>query len=173
VEVEPARFTETPRPRLAEPGCYGDHSRARLVADDLELVPLADRRLVDVAREDEVGSCADQRAEDVVAMRDRPFTRRPPRGSDQMMVEDGDAKGSLLCRGEPFRRSLQLSSTQSAALVAKGPSRVEPDDVEAWRRSSRLCRLPDSLELRPRTYESSWRVRKIVVSGHREYRRPE
>src|SRR5262249_54742131 len=93
-----------------------------------------------------------------------------PRGADQVVMEDGDPEVSRLSRGEPLRRSLQLSSAQRAALLAKRPGRVEPDDVEARCGSSRLGRLPDPLELRPRTHEPSGRVREIVVAGYREHR---
>src|SRR6185503_2943434 len=43
VEMEPARLAQPPRPWLAKPGRDGDHGRVRLVADDLEVVPLAHR----------------------------------------------------------------------------------------------------------------------------------
>ena len=45
--------------------------------------------------------------------------------------------------------------------------------MEARRGSSRLGRLPDALELRPRTHEPCRRVREIVVAGHREHGRSE
>src|SRR4029077_8451814 len=54
VQVTPARLAEPPGPRLPEPGRDRDDGGACLVADDLELMPLAHRGLVDVAREDEV-----------------------------------------------------------------------------------------------------------------------
>src|SRR5207248_1184256 len=51
VQVESARLAQPLRPRLPEPRRDRDDGRARLAADDLELVPLADGRLVDVPRE--------------------------------------------------------------------------------------------------------------------------
>ena len=171
--MEPARLAQPPRPWLAKPGRDGDHGRVRLVADDLEVVPLAHRRLVDVAREDEIGACVQQRTQHVVAARDRPLARRAPRRADQMVVEDGHAQRPRLGRGEPFRRALELRPAQRAALMAERPGRVEPDDVQAGRRRRRLGRLPDPLERRPRAHEASRRVREVVVAGHGEHRRPE
>ena len=142
MEVKPARLAQASRPRLPESGRDRYDGRVRLVADDLELVALADRRLVDVAGEDEICSRVDECAQHVVTSGDRPLVCRPPRRADQMVVEDGDAEGSLLGGGEPFRCALQLGSAQCAALLAEGPRRVEPDDMEP--RRPRCARSPEA-----------------------------
>ena len=54
-------------------------------------------------REDELGAGVHERAQDVVAARDRSLARRPPRRADQVVVEDGDAERSGLCLLEPLR----------------------------------------------------------------------
>ena len=124
-------------------------------------------------REDEVGARVHERAQHVVAARDRPLARRPPRRADQVVVEDGHAQRSLVGRAEPFGRALELRPAERAALMAERPRRVEPDDVEPRRRRRRLGRLPHPLELRPRPHEARRRVREVVVAGHGEHRRPE
>ena len=174
MQVEPARLAQPSRPRLPESGGDRHDGRARVAADDLELVALAHGRLVDVTREDEVGPRVHERAEDVAAVRDRPLARRPPRRADQVVVEDGHAERSVLGLAEPLRsRARELRPAQRAALVAERTRRVEPDDMKARRRGRRLGRLPDPLELRPRPHEPRRRVREVVVAGHREHRRPE
>ena len=106
------------------PGAIGDHGRVRLVADDLEVVPLAHRRLVDVAREDEIGAGVQQRTQHVVAARDRTLARRAPRRADQMVVEDGDAQRSRARprRAVPPRARAAPGSTRRPDGGTAGPS---------------------------------------------------
>ena len=124
MHVQSARLAEPSRPRLPEPGCDRDDGRARLVADDLELVPLADRGLVDVAGEDQVGAGVDERAQNVVAARDGTLARRPPGRAEQVVVEDGDAKRSRLGGGEALSRarSAALRSARRPAGGTAAPS---------------------------------------------------
>ena len=88
-------------------------------------------------------------------------------------MEDGDAKRFRIRLGEPFLGPFQLRRAQRAALMPERSRRVEPDDVEPWKRGRGLGRLPDPLELRPGTHEPRRRVREIVVAGYREHGRPE
>ena len=76
VDVEAACLAATLRARLAEAGRNRDGRTANVSVDDLELVPLADGALVDVAREDELGPRVDEPGEDVRAPRDRLFRDR-------------------------------------------------------------------------------------------------
>ena len=67
MDVDSARLAQPSRPGLPEARSDRDYGRARLVADDLEVVPLAHRRLVDVSGEDEICSRLHQRAQHAVA----------------------------------------------------------------------------------------------------------
>ena len=71
VDEEPARLTAPVRPRLAE--SRGDrHGDAGDVAgDDLELVAFADRDLMDVAGEDQLGAGVHEPGEDAAPPADR------------------------------------------------------------------------------------------------------
>src|SRR6187455_3203123 len=55
-EMEAARLAPPPRARLAEPGRGNDGRPANVALHDLELVPLRDRALVDVAGDDQLGA---------------------------------------------------------------------------------------------------------------------
>ncbi len=92
--MEPARLAAALRAGLPEPGRDRDDRAADVAADDLELVPLADGALVDVAREDQLGAGVDEACKDVGALRDRLLPRAPGR-ADQVVVEDGDLQRSL------------------------------------------------------------------------------
>jgi hypothetical protein len=173
VEVEPARLAEPPGARLSESRRDRDDDGAVLIADGFELVPLAQSGLVDVAGEDQFRARPGERLQDAVAVRDREFARCPPRRADQVVMEDGDTERVPLGCPQPFARPLELRATKRAALVPKGPRRVETDDVESGQRRSRLDRLPDPLELRPRTDEPSRRMGNVVVAGHGEHPRTE
>ena len=85
---------------------------------------------MDVPREDEICARVHERAQNVVAARDRPLVPRPPRRADQVVVEHGNAQRSVLGSTEPFGCALELRSAERAALVPKRTRRVEPDDVE-------------------------------------------
>jgi hypothetical protein len=64
--MKAAGLAEAARTRLAESRRDRDGHTSGFAANHLELVPLAHRRLVDVAREDEIGAGVDERAQDVV-----------------------------------------------------------------------------------------------------------
>src|SRR6266508_2958320 len=89
IDVEAARLAAAARPGLAEAGRDRDDHAAFVPRDDLELVALADRGLVDVAAEDELRARVDQAREDVRAARDGPLPGAPGR-SDHLMVEHDD-----------------------------------------------------------------------------------
>jgi hypothetical protein len=89
--VQPARLAAAVRARLAKAGRDRDRHAAHVARDDLELVPLADRSLVDVTGEDELRTRFDERGEDVVPARDG-LLPRPPRRADQVVVENDDAE---------------------------------------------------------------------------------
>ena len=163
VEVEAARLAEPSRPRLPEPGRDRDDGRARLVADDLELVPLAHGRLVDVTREDEVGAGVHERAEDVVAARDRPLARRPPRRADQVVVEDGDAERSVLCLRRAVRPRARAARRLSAppwwrnGRAELSPTTWSPAPTPSARSSPRPARTPPTAATnRAGVYGRSW-----------------
>ena len=164
-----------PRTRLPEAGRDREHRRVRGgVADDLELAPLRDRRLVDVPAEDQLGARRRERAQHVVAVRERELARRPPRGAEEMVMEDDDAARTVRGRAEPLDGAAQLIRRQRAALVPERPRRVQPDHVQRGGGVRRLRRLPHALELLPRAREPRReRVRKIVVPRHRQHRRAE
>jgi hypothetical protein len=133
-------------------------------------VPLGDGRLVDVAGEDQLGACVDQRGEDVAAPRDRPLPRAPGR-ADQVVVEDDDPKCVTGRAGEQLCRALQLPRVDAAGLVTPRPYRVEADDEEAIAVVDGLGRLPVPLELAERMRESGWeRPRDVVVARDDEQR---
>jgi hypothetical protein len=91
--VKPAGLSTALRTRLPEAGSDRDGHAVDVAAHHLELVPLADRALVDVAGEDQLGSGVDERCEDVGAARDRLLPRSPG-GADQVVLQRGDANGS-------------------------------------------------------------------------------
>ena len=62
VDDAAARLAAALRARLAEPGRDRDDDAARVAGDHLELVALADRRLVDVAADDQLGAGVDERS---------------------------------------------------------------------------------------------------------------
>ena len=175
VDVEAARLADAARARLSEAGRDREHRRVRGgVADDLELAPLRDRGLVDVAAEDQLGARRGERASTCVAVGERELARRPPRGAEEMVVEDDDAARTVRGRAEPLDCAAQLIRRQRAALVPERPRRVQPDDVQRGGGVRRLGRLPYALELLPRAREPRReRVRKIVVPRHRQHRRAE
>src|SRR5439155_20845487 len=101
---------------------------AGLVASrDLELAPFADRRLVDVAREDEVHSGSDQRSEHMVSPR-HWFLPRAPGCADQVVVEDDDLERAGLRLAQPLLRPFELAGADPARLVSPRSHGVEADD---------------------------------------------
>jgi hypothetical protein len=127
--VQPARLAATVRARLAEAGRDRHRHAAHVAGDDLELVPLANRGLVDVAGENELRARLDERGEDVVPARDG-LLPRAPRRADQMVVKDDDAERSLRRVGEQGGGVVELALAQATGLVTPGADRVEPDDQQ-------------------------------------------
>ena len=112
VDDAAARLAAALRARLAEAGRDRDDDAALPAADHLELVPLADRRLVDVAADDQLGAGVDELREHVVPPRDR-LLPRAPRCADHLVVEHDDAQRARRCRVEasPSRASAASSLT--------------------------------------------------------------
>src|SRR5205823_5682486 len=131
-EVQPARLAATVRPRLPEPRGDRDCDAALAAGRDLELPPLAHRRLVDVPGEDELRARVDERAEDVVAARNR-LLPRPPGCADQVVVEDGDQERAVVRLAEEPDRGVELALAQAARLVPPRPDGVQADDVQQVR----------------------------------------
>ena len=114
VHVQAARLAEPVRPRLPETGRDRDDGRAHVAFDHLELVPLAHRRLMNVAGEDQVCAGRDERAQDTVSVRDRPLARGAPRGAEHVMVEHRDAKGTV-------RRRVRRSAASRSCSACRAP----------------------------------------------------
>ena len=168
VDHDPTRFPPPARPRLPEARCDRDHDRAALSTDHLELVPLADGRLVDVPADDQVGSRVDEAREHVRPVSDRPLTRSP-RCSDELMVKGYDAERAGRCGQQPFRDALDLRVADPARLVMPRPDRVDPDGLDVGRGIEGLRRFPLALELPPRVRESGRKgVWNVVVSWDHE-----
>ena len=97
VDVEAARLASPVRPRLAEAGGDGDDRAVDVASGHLELVPLADRALMDVAGEDQLRAGVDEAGEHFDRLDDGLLPRSPGR-SDQVVVERHDfqrARGRL------------------------------------------------------------------------------
>ena len=117
--------------------------------DDLELVPLADGALMDVAGEDELGPGVDKPGEDVRAPRDRPLPRAPGR-TEQVVVEDGDPQRARRGLREELACPGQLPLANAARLVPPGADRVEPDDLQRGRGVTRAQSSPSVARTRRR-----------------------
>ena len=76
-------------------------------------MPLADRRLVDVSGEDQVGTRLDESGEHVVAARDG-LLAGAPRRPDQVVMKDDDLEGRRLGAAQPLLRLGELPRPQSA-----------------------------------------------------------
>jgi len=164
VDVQAAGFAATVGPRLAQPGGDGNSRPAQAARGDLELVPLGDGCLVDVAGEDQLGARVDERGEYVAAPCDRLLARAPG-GADQVVVEDDDPKRAAGRIGEQLGGPLQLPGANTARLVPPRPHRVEADDEEAVALMDGLRRLPVALELAERVCEAGReRPRDVVVA---------
>ena len=174
VDVEAAGLAAAVRPGLAETGCDRDDDgvlapRRR----ELELAPLGDGALVDVARQDQVGAGLDEPGEDAVPIRHR-LLPRPPGRSEQMVVEGDDPVRSRRDPRERLRRLLHLGVAEPSRLVPPRPHRVEPGDDDALRAVDGLRRLPESLELVPGLGEAFREgVRDVVIPRDRHQRQPE
>src|SRR5712692_10272626 len=163
-DVEAPSLAAAAGARLAQTRRCDDDRPGLTFGPDLELVALADRALVRVAGEDQLGSRVDEPGEDVVSARDRPLAR-PPRCADQVVVEDGDAQRSLRCVREQLTCPLELALSQSARLVSPRAHRIQPDDDELLGPVGGLARLPLPLELGERPREARReRVGDVVVA---------
>ena len=170
--VQAAGFAAALRPRLAEPGGDDDRDASLAAETDLELTPLARRRLVDVAREDQLGARVDERAEDVAASRHGPLAR-PPRRTGQVMVQADDAERARLGLAEPPRgASSAAASARPTGAATGGPSSARRRAARPTERRARSS--PTCLELAPGLREARRkRMRDVVVAGHGEHGRPE
>ena len=97
VDVQAARLAEPARARLSEAGGDRDDDRSRVVRDGLELVPLADRRLVDVPGEDEVGA-RPRRGRRGRGCGERPGACAPPATALRSCGGGGRRRGTRLRR---------------------------------------------------------------------------
>jgi hypothetical protein len=171
--MEAARLADPPRARAPEPRRHRDDGSGATLLEHLELVPLVDRTLVDVATEDQLDAGGSKRVQEVPTARNRPLVRRAPGRVREMLVQDRDAQRAFFCPVERSPRTLQLLRPDGSALVPERAGGVQPDDMEPGQGGDGLGRLPDVLELRPGPEEPPWRVREVVVSGHGKDRRPE
>ena len=89
------RLAESMGPRSREPG-RGHHDDRALSRQHLELAPLGDAGLVDVAGEDELGAGRRQLLQHAAAARERSLTR-PPRRIGELMVKADDAQRAGRC----------------------------------------------------------------------------
>ena len=120
VDVEAAGLAAAVRARLAEAGRDRDDDGVLAARRrELELAPLGDRALVDVAGEDQVGAGLDEPGEDAVSVRDR-LLPRPPGRAEQVVVEGDDPVGAS--SGRPAN----VSAARSHLVVAKAPGLVPP-----------------------------------------------
>jgi hypothetical protein len=171
--MQAPRLASSVRARLAEAGRDRDRRPTQVAGGDLELVPLRDGGLVDVAGEDQLGAGVDQRGEHVAAACNRLLPGAPGR-PDQMVVERDHAKRTIGRGGEQLGRSLQLARPNAPGLMSPGPHRVEADDEEAVRAVDRLRRLPVALEFTEGPQKPGWEgPRDVVIPGDHEQRRPE
>jgi len=170
--MDAARLAPPAWTGLAEAGGDRDGHAADAADHDLELVALAHRRLVDVAGQDELGSGVDQAGEHGVAVRYR-FLARPPRRTDEVVMQHDDAERAVRRSREELARAVDLAAADPAGLMAPRPGGVEPHDLECIRLEKRLGRVPDALELRERAAQPAQRPGDVVVAGHRQERGPE
>ena len=171
--MQAARLAAPVGARLAEPGCDRDRDGADVAAHDLELAALADRGLVDVAGEHELGAGVDERGEHVVSPRDRLLPRAPG-GPDHVVVEHGDPERAVGRLGEEARGVVELALPQAARLVPPRAHRVEADHVQPLGAVDGLGRLPVPLELGEGAREARGEgVGDVVVARDHEQRQPE
>ena len=138
-------------------------------ADHLELVTLADCCLVDVTGDDQLRSGVDEALQDVRAARDRPLAR-PPRSTDQLVVEHHDPERAGVAFAKARRDATELGVADAARLVPPRSDRVDPDDVERLRGVDGFGRVPLVLEALPRSREAGREaVRDVVVARHRQH----
>src|SRR5439155_12823718 len=149
VDVDAERLAQPARSRLSQAGGDRDHDRGLAVCTrDLELAALRNGALVDVAGENELRAGGDEPAEHVVSTRDGPLARAP-RGTEQVMVEDGDPERTFRRLAEQAVGAGQLRVGEPPGLVSPRPDRVQADDDETLAAVHGLRRPPDAFELGP------------------------
>ena len=123
-------------------------------ADDLELVPLADGALVDVAREDQLGAGVDERR------RGRASGGRPASCASATALRSGGGGARRPAARPPAPRRGARAPARAAAprippdWCRHGAHRVQPDHVQRRRAEDGLGRLPVPLELGERAREA-------------------
>ena len=173
VHEEPAGLAAPVRARLAEARCDSDGDAADVRRDDLELVALADRGLMDVAGEDQLGAGIDEPGEYVGPTTDRLLAGSPG-SAEEVVVQDDDLEGARRRPREQRGGMVDLFGANAAGLVAPGPDGVQPDDVEVIRAVDRLARAPAALELVEGAGEAGeWGVGDVVVPRNGENGRAE
>ncbi len=135
----------------------------------LELPNLCDRRLVDVAADDELGAGFAERGEDVLAAAERPLSRGAPRGRSEVVMESRDPQRGRRripkTRGRPPQRGV----LDAASLLAPRAHGAHPDDHEVVGREGALRRPEDALPLGEGPREARREgVRDVVVSRNGE-----
>src|SRR5215212_4613460 len=105
--MEATGFAPAVRAWLTEARRDRDGRPAQAPRRHLELVPLRNGGLMDVAGEDQLGTGVDERRKYVRAAGNRLLPRAPGR-ADQMVVEDDDAQRAVRCGGEQLGSPLQL-----------------------------------------------------------------
>ena len=121
--------------RLAEPMGSGSREPRRGHHDDralsgqhLELAPLGDAGLVDVAGEDELGAGCRQLLQHAAAAGERALAR-PPRRVGELVVQADDAQRTGRRSAEPLGGALHRIRPEASRLVPPRPDRVDADHV--------------------------------------------
>jgi len=161
-----------PRPWSSEAGGRRKHAGVSVAADDLELPPLGDRRLVDVAAEDQFGAGAGEPVEQLASSRHRSLPT-PPRRSRELVVQRDDPQHTGLHGAKASLRPLEITAQYPAALVAPRRDRAEAHH-EQLRRGMDVVGAPVPLEFPERMREPARREeRDVVVAGNDEERNAE
>jgi hypothetical protein len=163
-------LAESVRARPCEPWRRNHDDRA-FALQHLELPPLGDAGLVDVAGEDELGAGRRQLLQHTAAAGKRTLARTPGRVGE-LMVQTDDAqragRGGMKVGG----RAVDRTRSQASRLVSPRPDRVDADYVQPAGGIRGLRRVPFALELLPGTREPrGWQQRDVVVAGNRQHRR--
>ncbi len=82
-------------------------------------MPFADRRLVDMAGQDQLGPRVDEPCEHAGAI-PHGLLSRPPRRAEQVVVEHDDPQRTRRCFGEAAGGVLQLRRADAPGLVEPG-----------------------------------------------------
>ena len=163
------RLAESMRAGPRQPWC-GHHDDRPLSGQHLELPPLGDAGLVDVAGEDELGAGRRQLLQHTATARQRSLARAPRRVGE-LVVQADDAQRAGRGGVKVGGRALDPTRSQASRLMPPRPDRVDADHVQPARGVHGLGRHPLALELLPRTREPRGRQeRDVVVAGHRQRR---